>query len=942
MKNCFLLIFFVMLGVVQAWGQRPGSKRMALPFGRVQRPVQPDSLKPLAPADSIRLSKADSLQDESDLKSQVEYFARDSTIMTTDEKVVELYGDAKVDYEDIHLKADYIKLNWETNEVYAIGRKDSTGKVIGEPVFEQGADAYNTSEIRYNFKTRRAAIKTIVTKQGEGNVRGKIVKKDSSNNFFLRGAFYTTCDLLHPHYGIQAPKIKLVQGKGDNRQVISGPFNLVIAGVQLPLGLPFGFFPFSEKRKSGFILGNYGEEPQNRGFYLRDFGYYWAVNDYLGLRFTGQLYSKGGWGAGSQGNYIKKYRYSGSFSLIYNHNRAGDEIGPNRTISNDFSVQWSHTPQTLGRPYSFSASVNVASSNYLNNNEQNLTSQTGGLGRYQQNVFGSSVQYSHNFGQYLQTSANVRINQNVTTRALTIGGGVTAAVTQFQPLRRRKAVTPAWYESFRLGANLSSTVDISNNIQPQVISNSGFAGEFRIANYIPDTLNTRTTSTPENAQTRVLSGNIPFNLENLPTILKNSQVTTTFSIPISLPNFKIARNINVTPGVSLQGNLYTKQYSYRYISPGTPLESVRAGFVSDSGGVVVDTISRLSPAYTYSTSLGINTRVYGTYYFKKLGRLEAIRHTFAPSISLSYTPDLSSKFYQRVQINERGDQRLLSKFSGYSGSIGAAAAASFSLTNQLEMKVRAKSDTAKEAFQKINILDNFGLSGSYNFLADSFNLSNLSLVANTVILKKYNINFASTFDPYDVVQDDYLLSGRRVNRLKVASGKGLASLQSMTIGFSTGFKGGQNKKKGQEQKPKEKPEGVSDAEMRFIQSNPQLYIDWDVPWNVNLSYNFSYTKYGLGRAQTFQTLSMNGDVKLTEKWAMTFTTGWDFVLNAPSLTNIGLTRNLHCWEASFNWTPIAQNLRGGNYNFELRVRSAMLKDLKLSRRRSFYDQGGGF
>ena len=933
MKNSFLLIFFVLLGL-QAWGQRPGSKRMALPFGGVRRPVAADSLKPLTPADSAKIAKPDSLADDSDLQAKVEYFARDSTIMTADEKIVELFGDAKVDYQDIHLKADYIKLNWETNEVYAIGRKDSTGKVIGEPIFEQGADTYNTSEIRYNFKTKRAAIKTIVTKQGEGNVRGRIVKKDSSNNFFLRGAFYTTCDLLHPHYGIQAPKIKLVQGKGDNRQVISGPFNLVIAGIQLPLGLPFGFFPFSEKRKSGFILGNYGEEPQNRGFYLRDFGYYWAANDNLGLRFTGQLYSKGGWGAGSQGNYIKKYRYSGNFSLIYNHNKSGDEIGPNRTISNDFSVQWSHTPQTLGRPYSFSASVNIASSNYTRNNEQNLTTSTG-LGRYQQNVFGSSVQYSHNFGQFIQTSANFRVNQNVTTRELTAGVGVNAAVTQFQPFRRKKAVTPAWYESFRLGLNLASNVDITNRIQPQIVSNSSFGNEFRIANYFPNTINTTTTSSV--APTTLVVGNMPFNLENLPKILRNSQVTTTFSIPISLPNFKIARYINVTPGVSLQGNLYTKQFSYRYVKPGG---TIYKGMVSDSGGVFVDTLNRVAPAYSYSTSLGINTRVYGTYYFKNLGRLEAIRHTFAPSISLSYTPDLSSKFYQKIQINERGDTRLLSKFSNYSGGVGQAASASFSLTNQLEMKVRAKSDTAKEAFQKVNLLDNFGLSGSYNFLADSFNLSNLSLVANTVILKKYNVNFASSFDPYDVVQDEYLLSGRRVNRLRVASGKGLAALQTMNIGFSTGFKGGQKKNKDNKDQQKKKPEGVSDAEMRFIQSNPQLYIDWDVPWNVNVSYNFSYTKYGLARAQKFQTLSMNGDIKLTENWAMTFTTGWDFVQNAPSLTNIGLTRNLHCWEASFNWTPIAQNLRGGNYNFELRVRSAMLKDLKLSRRRSFYDQGG--
>ncbi|MFT4033469.1 MAG: putative LPS assembly protein LptD, partial [Siphonobacter sp.] len=922
-----LLIFFVVLGWQVAWGQKPAgdrSSRNTVPFGSIKRPVAADSLKPLTAADSAKI-KADSLQGESDLKAQVDYFAKDSTIMTADEQIVELFGDAKVDYQDIHLKADYIRLNWQTNEVYAIGRKDSTGKMIGEPIFEQGADVYNTSEIRYNFKSKRAAIKTIVTKQGEGNVRGQIVKKDSANNFYLRGAFYTTCELLHPHYGLKASKIKLVQGKGDNRQVISGPFNLVIAGVQLPLGLPFGFFPFSETRKSGFILGNYGEEPQYRGFYLRDFGYYWAVNDNIGLLFTGQLYSKGSWGAGSQGNYIKRYKYSGSFNVAFNHNKTGDEIGPNKVVSNDFSIQWSHTPQILGRPYSFSASVNVASSNYTQNNEQNLT-------RYTQNVFGSSVQYSHNFGQYIQTSANLRINQNVTDKSLTASTGVTASVTQFQPFLRKKAVTSAWYESFRVGLTLSSTASITNTISPTLTSNSSYSSDIHISNYVTDTIGTTTSGT-------AITGKIPVTFANIPTILKNGNITTSFTAPITLPNFKLGRYINVTPGISIQGNVETKRYSYRYAPAGTALWN---GTVTDSAGIWVDTTRGAYLTYTYSTSLGINTRAYGTFYFKKLGRLEAIRHTFAPSVSLSYTPDFSNPsygFYQRVQINERGDSRVISRFTNYSGSIGAAAAASFSLTNQLEMKVRAKTDTAKNQYEKIGLLDNFGLSGSYNFVADSFNLSNLSLVANTVILKKYNISFASTFDPYQIVEDSYYTTGRRVNKLMVADGQGLARLQSMTMGFSTSFKGGGKKKDVKQTASSSLPGGVNPADVQYIQAHPQQYIDWDVPWNLRVSYSYSYSKSGLATPVTYQTASISGDIKLTENWAMTYTSGWDFVANAPSLTNIGLTRNLHCWEASFNWTPIASNQRAGNYSFELRVRSTLLKDLKLSRRKSY---SGGF
>jgi hypothetical protein len=926
----FLVLWFYLLAL-SAWAQEPQRREevsprtgvrppATRPFGTLPNPV-PASKIVLTPEDSVRrqreIAVRDSLRNASDLETSVKYAAEDSTLSNVDERIVELFGNARVDYGDIHLTADYIRLNWNTNEVYARGTKDSTGKVIGEPIFESGQDKFNTSEIRYNFKSRRSFIKAIVTKQGEGNVRGVSVKKDSVNNFYIRRAFYTTCDLVHPHYGIAAPRIKLVQGKGDNKQVVSGPFNLVIADVPLPLGLPFGYFPFSATRKSGIIMGNYGEEPLNRGFYLRDFGYYWAVNDYLSLRFTGQIYSRGGWGVGTAGNYIKRYRYSGNFNLIYNRNSAGEEFGPLARVSNDFRVQWSHAPVARGNQ-SFSASVDLSSNNYNRNNEQDIN-------RYRSNVFGSSVQYSRNFGQLVQTSSSARINQNVATQEVTAGLGFNIGINQFQPLKRKRAVTPAWYESFRLGMNLSATADLTNVIRPSFANNAGFkvAGLGERVN--PDTIGTPPIRNPaESTQETKLNF-----FENFDQVLKFAQVRTTYTVPITLPNFKIARYINLTPSVSFQGDFYTKQLSFTYMPADT--------------AVRVDTTSGFFPTYNFSTALSLNTRVYGTFYFKKAGRLEAIRHTFAPALSLSYSPAFASErfgFYDNVQINETGETRNLSRYIGYTGTEIRTYAANFSLVNTFEAKVRAKSDTAAKAFEKISILDNLSLNGSYNFAATEFRLSTITLNANTLILKKYNISFTSAFDPYIYEADGRTETGRRVDRYRFANGQGLAGLQLANIAFGTSFQppGDKNRKAARQQKAQDA--GMTEEQMRFVQNNPQAYIDWSVPWSLSVNYNFAYAKYGLSRPQTTQTLNFSGDLSLSEKWKITFTSGYDFVANAPSLTQIGVVRDLHCWEATFNWTPIAQNLRSGNYNFELRVQSAILRDLKLSRRRSFFDRGG--
>lgn len=956
MKAFFRLLLFLTLcvnGYAQTTGPATQTPRKDLnlfrrnaetrPFGATTRPglarAVADTIRPRLDSAARRdSSRLDSLTSQSStFRETVKYDAEDSTIYSADGREVELFKNAKVENGEINLTADYIRLNFETNTVYAVGRKDSlTGKMVGEPIFKQGPETFNTKEIRYNFKSKRAAIQGIVTQQGDGNIRGNSVKKDSLDNLYLRRAFYTTCNLVHPHFGISAPKIKMVQGKGDNKQVISGPFNLVIADIPLPVGLPFGFFPFSATRQSGVIVPQYGEEPNNRGFYLRDGGYYWAVNDYVGVRFLGQIYSRGGWGLGSQGSYTKRYRYNGSFFLQYNKNRTGEEFGPSRQISNDFRIQWSHAPVSRGGQ-SFSASVDLSSQNYNQNNEFNPQ-------RYLQNAFGSSVQYSRNFGQAVTSSINLRLNQNVRTNVVQVSAGYNVGVNQLQPFRRKNAVTPAWYESFRIGASLTGSADLTNDLRPQV-SGSGLP-EVIIVNLGGGTVvRPRPDSLPPTQQQQLdaqLSGQnqrigVPIS-GNLDRILQNAQVRNNFSVPITLPNFKIAKYINLTPSMSFSGDLLTKRLDYDYV-PNTSFP--------DSSGIRIDTASGLFPAYNYSFALSMNTRVYGTYYVRK-GRVEAIRHTFAPSISLNYTPDLSKdeNLYRRVQINNRGESRYLSRFVNYSsGSIGRVFGASFSLTNQLEMKLKAKSDTAKEQFTKVSIFDNFGLNGSYNFVADSFNLSTISFNANTQILKKYNVSFTSNFDPYAFkLEPGYGEIGRRTSQYLFKSGGGLANLQSVNLSVSTSFKpDGKPKTRQPAQQNQPPPNPNTEAQLQFINRNPDLYVDWNVPWTLQVNYQFSYLKNGLAPAQRLQTANFSGDLSLTEKWKINIQSGWDFVAKSPSLTNVSILRDLHCWEASFNWTPYAgQASRASNYSFELRVKSSLLKDLKLSRRRSFYDYGGGF
>ncbi len=864
----------------------------------------------------------DSLAKESDLQSTVEYQSQDSTIMDVDGKQVHLYGDAEVKYGTIQLKADYIRIDWTTNELFAKGTYDSTTKkTIGEPVFQDGPESYTTRELRYNYKTKKGFIRGVVTQQGDGNIRGDKVKKDDEGNLYIKGAIYTTCNLTHPHFYINAPKIKLI----DNKQVVSGPFNLVIADVPLPVGLPFGFFPFPKKKEigtSGIIFPAYGEEPNGRGFFLRDGGYYFAVSEYFNATITGQIYSTGSWGLGTSSIYTKRYRYNGNVALRFNRNKSGDELDKllNKPGRNDFSVIWSHAPVPRGNS-TFSANVNVTSNSFNQFNAQDNQ-------RYISNVASSSVQYNRTFGQYGRAGASLRVNQNfgqVNTITGRRDGGKTDVSTQFNFGVNQIAPFALnggrgrWYESFRLGLDFNGDYSVNNSLS--AIDTSYTRLGFVIVNKVDSSrLGSETV--------------LPFNLENLPSLLRDAQFTGRYSLPISLPNFKLLRFVNFTPSLSLQGEVFTQQYRYNYLG---------------NNRIRIDTINQVGSEYSYSFGAGMNTRFYGTFQLQGK-RLEAIRHTVIPAVSFSYTPDFSGDsfgFYQKIQINEVGETRFLSRYRGIGSNSSngrASSIVSYSLNNSFEMKLKSKSDTAEKQFEKVMLLDNLSFGGSYDLIADSLKLSNISVNANTQIAKNLNMNFNLTLDPYAYVLDPRSpgnTAGVKINEFAIKRGQGLARLQNLNFALSTSFNPKSKDPKTKPVPPNPQNPQATPEQLEFIQRNPDLYVDFDIPWNVSLSYNFGLSRFGLQKSSIIQTLSATGDLSLTPKWKISLQTGFDFAALSPSITTVSLYRDLHCWDMSFNWTPYAgSQFRASNYSFTLKAKSSILQDLKLTRRRSFYDQSG--
>lgn len=831
---------------------------------------QPDTLS----VDGIELeadtaSRADSLS-TTKLEAPITYNAADSIVVSLDGQKVFLYKEGVVNYQAIELKADFIQLDLNTKEVYAEGLPDSAGIMQGEPVFRDGDEEFECKTLRYNFETQKGIITHVKTQEGEGYLHSERTKKIDANSFILKKGVYTTCDADHPHFYLRMTKAKVI----SNKKIITGPAYLVLEDfpIYFPM-IPFGFFPNSPSYSSGIIIPTYGEE-QNRGFFLREGGYYWAASPYFDLTLKGDIYSKGSWGSNIRTNYKKRYKFSGNFNLSYNVNRYSDPGLPDFRRSPGFSVTWSHSQDAKANPFrSFSANVNLSTTSYDRENSYDVQS-------YLSTTKSSSISYSKKWeNSPFNMSANFRHSQNSTDSTMSLSlPELTFSMEKIYPFKRKDAVgSQKWYEKI----GFSYTGNIRNSIT---------AREDEILN------------------------------QSLITDWSNGWK---HSIPISLPNFNLFKYLNFSPSVSYSERWYTNYVEQTYAYD----------HIAEEATIWEDTIYGFKRNYNYSFSLSSQTNIYGMYQIKNPNsRVKAVRHKMSPSVSLSYNPDFSDPKYGFWDSYTDIDGNIVyyNRFQGAifgSAGRGESGAVSFSLTNSVEAKVASKNDTTsnKEKFEKIKILDNLSFSGSYNMVADSLNLSNISIRGRTTV-KGVSLNFGGTLDPYTTTPD----GTRRVNKYMWNEASGLSKLGRLTnanLSFGMSFKSKQ--KDG-----KEEGETVEEAPEMYPPGYYEYY-DFDIPWDFRFDYSLSYSRNNPTRPATInQSLNFSGRLNLTREWNMSMTTNFDVQAGKFSFTTFNVNRTLHCWNMSFNFVPFGQRK---SYSFTLNASSSMLKDLKVNKQRSWFD-----
>lgn len=872
-----LLLQIVLLSTLPAAGQQV-RLRSAIAQDTASITTQQDSLQVAAP--------------QGDIETTIKYSAKDSTLFEVDRKVVHLYGDAKINYGDMNLEAAYIQINYETNMLTATTLTDSTGQEIGTPVFTQGAETYAAKQIAYNYKTRKGRISEVVTQQGEGYIHSEVVKRNQNNEFFGLHNKYTTCNLEHPHFYISAGKIKAI----PNDKVMSGPFNLVIGDIPTPLGFLFGLFPTPKsQRSSGVIVPSYGEN--SRGFFLNNGGYYFAWNDYMGTKVTGDIYSLGGYNVEASTDYVKRYGYRGNFTFTYDYFKNDEaDIAASEANSTDnvfaqlpptqrtIWIRWNHTPVTKPGRGTFSASVNAGSQLHqrvnFNSAAQYLAPSFQSNVSYQKTIPNSPFSYTIKASQSQNTQTGrmdfVLPDFNFSMSQVSVAD----LISDNQGLSR-------WYDNFTLTYNVRASNNVSNQIAAR--TSSGFP-----------LLETAPADT------------IPVSFDNLQRLWENGQKSAVHTFGIGLGNYKILKYLNFAPNVSYGETWLDEKYSFR--------------FDPDSQRIDVDTTS-FGRVYQYSASASLNTTVYGTVYFKG-ERVEAIRHLVRPSISYSYRPDFADPrfgFYQRTLtgVNPTTNAPIyqdLGRFRTGLPGTGLQSALSFNVTNSLEMKVRSQNDSTNNEFEKVSLIDNLSIGTSYNFAADSLKMAPIRLSLYTKLFKFINMNFSSTFDPYRVDED-----GDRIDRYVFDLNElKLARLTNASLNLTASLT--PEAFRTQNAVPDNLPNLNQDQNLLR-----PTYVDFKIPWTLNMNYTLFYTKtFGTTGTTTLnQTIGLDGSLNLTDKWKVTYSGTYDVTNNNISYARFDIYRDLHCWDMSIGWTPFGL-LRG--YNLTINARSSLLQDLKLTKR----------
>ena len=821
------------------------------------------------------------------LETQIDYKAADEIHFNVINRKVFLHGNAEIEYGNISLKAAYIEIDFVTNQAFAEGVADSTGKVIGNPVFTESGTEFEAKIIKYNFDTKKGFIQKVITQEGEGYLHGEKIKRMPDGRINIRNGKYTTCNLPHPHFEFRYSKAQVI----PDDKIVSGPAWLVIEGVPVPLAVPFGLFPSQSGQRSGLIVPSFGESA-NRGFFLEGGGYYWGISDYMDLTVTGDIFSSGSWAIRPMFRYAKRYRYNGNFNFSWAKNILGDKDDPDVQKNTDYSIRWTHSQDPKARPNSrFSANVNIVTQQY---NQYNLTNSEARLS----NTFQSSVSYQTNFNNVVNMSLNATHQQNTIDGQINMSlPTVTLSTKQFYPFRKQNPVgKPAWYENINVKYNMSSNNSIST--YDSLLFEPGWEESFK------------------------------FGVKN--------------SVPVTL-SFNVLKFFNFNNSF----NYSEKWYPY----------TIRKDWSNDTlfnendttvGYLVTDTVRGFRAAREFSYTAGLSTKIYGMFQFKK-GPVTAIRHVITPSVSFTYRPDFGTEFWgywKDVQYNNEGDMQRYSIFKDnlYGGPAdGKSGAVTFSLSNNLEMKVRSRKDTITGT-KKVKLIDNFSISTSYDIARDSLNWSPLVLSGRTTLFKKLNITYASTWNPYAVDS-----SGYSINKFEWEVNKKLFRMTNTKWNFGLSYRISQSDfKKGKEKEEAQKEEDAPnfldqypEQEVRDVLDNPNAYIDWNNPWSLTFTYtlwfanNPKYINYEQENVRTrVNTLGVIGDVSITPKWKLQFRTGYDFEDKGFANTGIDVYRDLHCWEMFFSWIPMGA---WKSWNFGINVKASILQDMKYSRKKDFRD-----
>lgn len=837
--------------------------------------------------------------------------ARDSCLEVFEDgkRMIYFYGDISVKYDDLEIKSEYMAYDMETKTVFAKGLPDTTGNIVGSPVMKQGKSEFSMESVYYNFESKKAKIRNMITQEDESFIHGNYIKKMPDNSINIAQGKYTTCDQEHPHFYARMSTAKVIGGK--DKKIVFGPTMLVVEDVPTPIVLPFGFVPSLSNRSGGLLMPSFGEETA-RGFFMRGLGYYFVLGDHFDLAATGDIYTKGSWKGQLASRYNKRYGYSGNFNLEYSKDITGEKGFPDYEEMTNFSVQWSHVMDPKKKPgTTFRASVNFSSPS---NSRFNSTSISQAL----TNQISSSISYGKTWaGTPFSLTVNATHSQNSrdSSYAVTLPN-FTFTVNRIYPFKKKeRAGKEKWYESFAFNYQLSA--DNKVNFK---------ASEF-----------------------------------GKPEFFKKMQNGMKHTFTIGLPTFSLLKYITIAPSVNYGMNWYFNDMEKVFNEHEQKVENVKS-----------DPFTKFGMTQTFSAGLQMSTRIYGTFMFGKKRTVEAIRHMITPSVSFSFQPEMGTSangFSTLNYVDKNGIQHVIN-YNRYEGQIfsapgrGKSAAMSFSVGNNIEAKVRDREDTTGTGVKKIKIIDQLSIGGNYNFLADSFKLSNISISMTTSVFGKMAINANAVLDPYDINSQ-----GRRINEF-VLSNKGgfhLARLTNASLSTSYSFTGEGKSRLGANAKPEDGNNagnggggsGHNGTGEDFMSSYQRVYyhpvtgeyipggwvyyMDPNIPWTVNANLNYTYSKtysYANDILSTKNnhmiTLGLSAQIRLSPRMNLNYNTGFDLTKMSMTTSQLSGTFDLHCFTISFSWIPSGQ---WQSWSFRINAKASALSDLvQFKKNNSFWDK----